>query len=64
LQPPNQAKLKKSFAWKFELSSLRSQLNWNDGMLEYWNNAMAPFGQIYARGEKREAGKLGEQFFS
>jgi hypothetical protein len=25
-------------------------------MLEYWNNGMAPFGQINACGEKREAG--------
>ena len=24
--------------------------NWNDGMLEYWNNGLAPFGQIYACG--------------
>jgi len=28
-------------------------------MLEYWNNGLAPFGQIYACGEKREAGKPG-----
>jgi hypothetical protein len=33
-------------------------------MVEYWNNGMAPFGQINACGEKKEAGKLGEQFFS
>jgi hypothetical protein len=32
-----------------ELSSA-SLRSWNDGMLEYWNNGMAPFGQINARG--------------
>jgi hypothetical protein len=24
-------------------------------MLEYWNNGLAPFGQMHACGEKREA---------
>jgi len=24
--------------------------NWNDGMLECWNNGLAPFGQINAYG--------------
>jgi len=27
-------------------------------MLEYWNDGMAPFGQINACGEKKETGKL------
>jgi hypothetical protein len=34
---------------KFELSSA-SLRNWKDGMLEYWNDGMAPFGQINAYG--------------
>jgi hypothetical protein len=29
---------------------VRCAHNWNDGMVEYWNNGMAPFGQIYAYG--------------
>jgi hypothetical protein len=33
----------------YELSSA-SLRNWNDGMLEYWNIGMAPFGQINACG--------------
>jgi len=32
-------------------------------MLEYWNDGMAPFGQINACGEKRKAGKLGTIIF-
>jgi hypothetical protein len=38
---------------KLELS-FASLRNWNDGMLEYWNNGMAPFGQINACGVVRE----------
>jgi hypothetical protein len=34
------------------------KINWNVGMVEYWNNGMAPFGQINACGGKKEAGKL------
>jgi hypothetical protein len=32
------------------LAPLRSAIDWNDGMLEKWNNGMVPFGQINARG--------------
>jgi len=32
--------------------------------LRNWNVGIAPFGQINAYGEKREAGKLGEQLFT
>ena len=33
-----------------KLNLVRCAHNWNDGMLEYWNNGLAPFGQIYACG--------------
>jgi hypothetical protein len=29
--------------------------NWNDGILKYWDIGVAPFGQINACSEKREA---------
>ena len=32
------------------LAPLRSAIDWNDGMLEKWNDGMAPFGQINAYG--------------
>jgi hypothetical protein len=31
---------------------------WNDGMLEKWNDGMAPFGQINACGEKKIPSRL------
>jgi hypothetical protein len=40
-------KMKKNY--KLELSSAALR-NWNDGMVEYWNNGMASFGQINACG--------------
>jgi hypothetical protein len=29
---------------------VRCAHNWNDGILEYWNNGVVPFGQINACG--------------
>ena len=32
------------------MNLVRCAHNWNDGMVEYWNNGLAPFGQINANG--------------
>jgi hypothetical protein len=34
----------------FYKNLVRCAHKWNDGMMEYWNNGLAPFGQIYACG--------------
>jgi hypothetical protein len=46
---------------KLELSSLCSQLN--DGILEKWNDGMAPFGQINACGGSRKDHWFFRHFF-
>jgi head-tail adaptor len=37
-----------------ELRFAALTIDWNDGMLEKWNDGMAPFGQINAFGGKEK----------
>jgi hypothetical protein len=47
----------------YMMNLVRCAHNWNDGMLEYWNNGMAPFGQINAYGGNNLPGAIGCQGF-